>query len=218
MGCIISVDKLKVTNKTVTVYSPKDSRATGMKVTVSFHPLSDKEHTLLATDCLLISLHLAFFWHRDKRRCLWQCHHKNKLFPLHLGSTSASTTIIYAEWPRAVITGSLSGSISVTSSLYVSLLSALSRTHTHTLLPSLLRLLGNDIWPREGTEQRENLSLSRTRHNNLIGEYSGENEPYLPACWSACFVLPDRQLLHQSSFLRDSSFSTGLLLFPSASV
>lgn len=60
-GCIISVDKLKVTNKPLTVYSPTDSWLTGMKVTVSFYPLSDKEHTLLATDCLLISLSLAIF-------------------------------------------------------------------------------------------------------------------------------------------------------------
>lgn len=68
---------------------------------------------------------------------------------------------------------------------------------------------------------RENLSLSRTCHNNLISAYSGENEPFLPACWSACFVLPDRQAAAaptQSISVCNSSFYVGLLLFPSASV
>lgn len=41
---------------------------------------------------------------------------KKKKFPPHLGSASASTTIIYAEWPKAEITGSPSASISVTHS------------------------------------------------------------------------------------------------------
>lgn len=41
---------------------------------------------------------------------------------------------------------------------------------------------------------KDSLCLSRTRRNNLIIAYSSENEP---AWWSVCFVLPDRQLLHQ---------------------
>lgn len=68
--------------------------------------------------------------HKQTQNTLW----------LHLGSASATTAIIYAEWPRAVITGSPSASISVTSRFSL------------TLLLSLLRLLSNDIWPREGTQ------------------------------------------------------------------
>lgn len=72
---------------------------------------------------------------------LVKCHHKqtNKQTKiLYLVSASASTTIIYVEWPRVVITGSPSANISVTSPL-----SLLTR----------LQLLSNDIWPREGTQQ-----------------------------------------------------------------
>lgn len=65
-------------NKPVTVCSTEDSRLSGVKATVSFYLLCDKERTLLPANFFLILLRLAIFWYGDKCRCSWHVNTKRQ--------------------------------------------------------------------------------------------------------------------------------------------
>lgn len=132
-------------NKPVTVYSTKDSRLAGMKVTVSFYLLSDKERTLLAADFLLISLHLAIFWHRAGARDMSPRENKAKQkqnFP-----TAPRLSSGFNDYILCRVAESSNHWLTI-SEHFCHLLSP-----SLTLLLSLLQLLSNDIWPREATQQ-----------------------------------------------------------------
>lgn len=113
---------------------------TGRNQSDSFFSSTERQR-MLATDFFWSHYVLYFLMGKNASICDGVSPHreKKKLFLLRLGTASASTAIIYAQWPRAVITGSPSASISVTLSLCSSLY--LSRS----LLLSLLQLLNNDI-------------------------------------------------------------------------
>lgn len=79
------------------------------------------------------------------------------------------------------------------------------------LLPlplSLLHLLNNDIWPRDGTQPPRKHEVFQ-RRTDLISACSDENQPFL-----SCYVLPDKlPHYHSSTFLLFLLFS-GLIVAP----
>lgn len=138
MGSIISVHtlKVKVPNPWHTI-QPKVLGSQGLEFFFFFWVAKTE---IVLQHIPLISLHLVIFWHRQMQVPVTFYHtHKNKKNLSHY-----TKSCHLSRGSRAVIIGSQ--------------LPGISLCLPHTYFPfSLLHLLNNDIWPREGTQQPRKL-------------------------------------------------------------
>ena len=148
--CIISAHRLKVTVTNWWQFiHPQTPRSQEWKWQFLFILWVTKN----VLDCLLISLHLAILWHRDKCRCLWQCHHTKKKPTTNKQHFPTTSWLSFSVNNYNLCRVAKSSNHWLTIRKHFCHLLSLSPRLSLARSLTPLQLLSNDIWPREGTQQ-----------------------------------------------------------------